>query len=274
MKFLLIFLTPFMTSPLWSMESSTENISLHQALQKEYVYLNSQKQALLRLKLSNEKTMEKKKKELSQEINQLENQLVQLTAQNDEQHEILMTLDQRKKELEKRGTSLQQTYAKAQTWVASMKAQLQFEIFNEKEFYPLEPSSLAISTFSPLVEQARELIRSSAETVTYPSAFLNEKNQLVEGTVTRFGRSAAIGQTQDQYYILAPNGEGLLKTLEQTSQPIGSSLALFVFDNLLKEAQLKRRAGLTEKMADLSPIVFLALILLLVAGLFAALIKV
>ncbi len=271
MKFLILIIAFQFTHLLSAL---AEDQSLHQALQKEYVYLNSQKQALIKLKENSKKSLTSKKTSLTQEINQLENQLVSLSGNNDQLHENLLVLDQRKKELQKRGTTLDQTYTRAQKLIASMEASHRFEIFNEKDFFASTPEKLSIQSFEPLFERTQNLIKSSTQSETYPASFLDENNRLVSGNVTRFGQSAAIGQTQDKHYILAPNGEGLLKTLNQTTQPSGQSLSLFIFDNLLKEAQLKQKAGLIEKLADFSPIIFLGLILMLVAGLFTALIKV
>ncbi len=248
-------------------------MDLNQAFQREYVYLASQKQALLTLQKQTEQTLRGQSRELKAQANSLQSQLVAASTKNDEQHEYLMSLEKRKKELEKKGSSLENSYKKSQTMIRDMEAGLKFEISKEKETITA-PDDLKISSFEEAFNKTNELISSSARTHSAPGSFLDKDDKLVEGVITRFGRSAAIGSIGDAHFVLAPNGSGLLKSLAASENPQGAFAHMFVFDNLSREAKIKHQAGITERLADFSPIIFLALILFLVAGLFTALIKV
>ena len=158
--------------------------------------------------------------------------------------------------------------------ISEMQAGLRFEVLKDKERSLTMPEDMKISSFEDMFSKANQLLAQSAQVQSYSGAFLDENDQLIEGEITRFGRSAAIGSVDDKHFVLAPNGQGLLKALEVTDSPSGAFAHLFVFDNLMKEAKMKHQAGFSEKLADFSPLLFLGLILLLVGGLFAALIKV
>lgn len=247
---------------------------LQQAFQREYVYLASQKQALLTLQKQTEGSMRAQARTLKSEATALQSQMVTLSSKNDEQHEYLMSLEKRKKELEKKGSSLENTYKKSQAMIRDMEAGLKFELAKEKESSVTAPEDLKISSFDEIFNRTNQLIAASSQTQSYTGSFLNGDDKLVEGEITRFGRSAAIGSQGDTHFVLAPNGSGLLKALAQSEDPKGAFAHLFVFDNLAKEAKIKHQSGFTEKLADFSPLLFLGMILVLVAGLFSALIKV
>lgn len=248
--------------------------SLQEAFQKEYIYLASQKQALLNLQKQTDSTLKLQTNELKSSATKTQNQVVAISSKNDEQHEYLMQIEKRKKELEKKGSSLENSYKKALSMIQSMESGLKFEISKDKETSVLVPEDLKISSFEDVFNKANSLIASTTQTQSFEGSFLNTEDKLVEGTITRFGRSAAIGSIGDAHFVLAPNGSGLLKALLTTESPKSAMAHLFVFDNLAKEAKIKHPAGFVEKIADFSPILFLSLILLLVGGLFAALIKV
>lgn len=247
---------------------------LNQAFQKEYVYLASQKQALLSIQKQTEQMLKAQSRELKGSATAIQAELVGVTSKNDEQHEYLLSLEKRKKELEKKGTSLENSYKKAQTMIAEMQAGLKFEIVKEKETGVAVPEELRVSTFEDIFNKTNSLIAAASKTETFDGSFLNGEDKLVEGSITRFGRSAAIGSVGGSHFVLAPNGSGLLKALAASENPRGAFAHLFIFDNLSKESKIKHTAGFTEKLADFSPLLFLGMILLLVAGLFSALIKV
>lgn len=280
MKFLLI--TLFLALPAMAESTSPEAApagvnapqDLTQAFQKEYVYLASQKQALLNIQKQTEQTLRSQARELKASATSIQNELVAISSKNDEQHEYLMSLEKRKKELEKKGSSLENSFKKAQSMIQEMQAGLKFEISKDKEKTVSVPEDLKVSTFEDAFKTTNQLIAATAQTESFEGSFLDTEDKLVEGTITRFGRSAAIGSVGESHYVLAPNGAGLLKALIAAENPRGAFAHLFVFDNLSKEAKIKHQSGLMEKLADLSPLFFLGMILLLVGGLFSALIKV
>lgn len=246
---------------------------LRKSFQREYVYLASQKEALQKQKGQMQASFQKRISEAKGQTHSLQKELVRLTAQNDDNHEILMNLEKRKKELQKRGSSIENTFKKAQKSVQDFEAGLHFEASTaSKDSVP--PAEIRFQDFDGFFGKTLASLEASSQVESFPGAFLDQNDKLVEGTLTRIGRSAAIGTVGDTHYVLGPNGEGLLKALELSKAPQEPSLNLYIFESLSKVAKLQRQGGFMEKMADLSPLFFLSLMLLLVGGLFTALIKV
>jgi hypothetical protein len=277
-KFIVILILSFQS--LASAQSSEENAptpsteeSLQKSFQREYVYMTSQKQALLKQKQQVEKNYQDRIANAKSRTQFLQKDLVQKSSLNDEQHEILLSLEKRKKDLQKKDSSLESTYKKAQISVSDFSSGLRFEPAAKKTDVVV-PADLKFEDFEKVVEKAVEVLEASTKVESFPGSFLDLEGELTEGTVTRVGRAAAIGSVKDNHYVLGPNGEGQLKALEATSAPTSSSLNLYVFESLHKAAKIQRQGGFIEKLADISPLLFLGLILLLVAGLFGALIKV
>lgn len=278
MKTILFCASLFLSLNSWSQEvaapvSATSEEALTKSFQREYVYINSQKQALQKQKTQMQKSFQSRIQETKAKTRSLQKELVAKSSANDDQHELLMSLEKRKKDLQKKGSSLENTFKKAQTSVASFEQGLRFEPTG-KPAEVLSPDDLKFEDFEKIVDQAADLLNASTQVEAFPGSFLDLNGQLTEGTITRVGRVAAIGSTKDAHFVLGPNGEGLLKALETTEAPTKSSLQLYIFESLNKAAKIQRQGGWTETLADLSPLLFLGLILLLVAGLFGALIKV
>ncbi|MBY0385585.1 hypothetical protein K2X05_10560 [bacterium] len=258
-------------TPTATTHSPEENLS--QSFQREYVYMSSQKAALQKQKTQLQSSFQERIGGAKAKTQSLQKEVVALSAKNDEQHELLMNLEKRKKELQKKGFSLENTYKKAKTSVRDFEQSMRFEA-TAKPAEIVAPEDLKFDDFEQIIEQAADLLTASTQVETFPGSFLDLNGQLTEGTITRVGRVAAIGTVKDSHFVLGPNGEGLLKALEATSAPTTSSLNVYIFESLNKAAKIQRVAGWTEKLADLSPLLFLGIILLLVAGLFGALIKV
>lgn len=251
--------------------SAEENLT--QSFQREYVYMSSQKAALQKQKSQLQKSFQERIGGAKAKTLSLQKDVVALSSQNDEQHELLTSLEKRKKELQKKGFSLENTYKKAKTSVRDFEQSMRFEAA-AKPAEIVAPEDLKFDDFEQIIDQAANLLAGSTQIETFPGSFLDLNGQLTEGTITRVGRVAAIGTVKESHFVLGPDGEGLLKALEATTAPTSSSLNVYIFESLNKAAKIQRVAGWTEKLADLSPLLFLGIILLLVAGLFGALIKV
>lgn len=243
---------------------------LDQSFQQEYVYLTSQKEALTRQKAQMETSFTERVRKAKNQVNEMQRQLTQLTAQNDERHEELMLLEKQKKELQKRGTSLESTYKKASESLADFKKQLRFESTKEKDKAAvIIPDKLSVSDLSPFFKEADELLQSAAGAETFTGYYLDEKDELKQGEVTRLGRVAAFLNQDGNRILLGPSGTGSLKTLEPAS-----GQQAFVFDNLAEAARIQKSATFVERLADAGPIIFLGLMLMMVAGLFVVLVRI
>lgn len=246
---------------------------LQKSFQREYVYLTSQKETLTRQKNQLSQNFSQKIAAAKSATQVLQKDMVRLAAANDENHEYMMNLERRKKDLQKRGSSLESTYKKMDKILGEYEAGLHFSL-PEGKIELVLPENIEFADFDKPIDKTFELLTASSQIESFPGTFLGLDGKLLEGSITRVGRSAAIGTVGDTNYALGPNGEGLLKALEVSEAPKGGSFSLYVFESLHKIAKVKKTAGFTEKLADLSPILFLAMMLLLVAGLFTALIKV
>jgi hypothetical protein len=246
---------------------------LRKSFQREYVYLVSQKEALKKQKAHMEQSFNQRVSSAKAQTNALQKELVRLSSENDENHEYLANLERRKKDLQKRGSSMESTYKKANKSLAEFDAGLHFEGAPAKVDVNA-PEEMKFEDFDPIIARTSELLASSAKVESFPASFVDMNDKLVEGTVTRIGRSAAIGTIKNEHFVLGPNGEGLLKALEVSEAPNKPSLNLYVFESIHKMAKIKKMGGVVEKLADLSPILFLGMMLMMVFGLFLALVRV
>jgi hypothetical protein len=253
--------------------TETAEDTLNKSFQREYVYMTSQKQALQKQKATMLQNFQERIGTAKAKTQALQKELVAQTSRNDEDHELLLSLDKRKKELQKKGSSLENTFKKANSSVKEFERGLRFE--QQTKGTDIEsPEDLKFEDFDKVINQAADLLTSATQVEAFPGSFLDLSGNLTEGTITRVGRVAAIGSTKEAHFVLGPDGEGLLKALEATESPTRASLNLYIFESLNKAAKIQREAGFSEKLADWSPLLFLGLILVLVAGLFGALIKV
>ncbi len=244
--------------------------SLEQSFQQEYVYLTSQKESLNRQKTQMEAAFAERVRKAKAQVGEMQIQLTRLTAANDERHEELMLLEKQKKELQKRGSSLETTFKKATDALADFKRQLRFEGTKEKEKTAAAlPENLALADLAPLFHEAESLLRSSARAETFTGYYLDEKEELQQGEVTRLGRVAAFLNQNGEKILLGPSGTGSLKTLEPAR-----GHQTFLFENLAETARIQKAATFVERLADAGPIIFLSLMLLMVAGLFAVLVRI
>ena len=241
---------------------------LNKAFQSEYVYLASQKEALMRQKAQMEQSYVKRTAEAKARVLKLQKDVSRMTAQNDEKHEALLELERMKKELSRRGTSLESTFKKASKSIAEAEKGLRFESSKDKvEITP--PLEMKMSSLSPIFKKADDLLRASSRSETYDGFYLDAQDKLSQGKVTRLGRVAAFVNDQKGDLMLGPNGTGSLKALD-----LASGASVFVFDNMNEAARLQRPATVIERIADMGPLLFLGLMLLMVAGLFFVLIKI
>lgn len=255
-------------------KNTDENIkSLKDAFQNEYVYLTSQKAVLLKQKEQLNKKLSLDISTIKSEIRKMQKNLVWLSAENDEKQEYLSNLESKKRNLQKRYSSLENLYKKSNKTLKELSARLNFKSL-DMQTEAVAPNDVNIDDFADIITEAQNLLQSSFQAQTFSAAFFND-DQLVNGTITRLGLSVAIGKVNGEHYALGPDGSGMLKTLELTDDMTAKSgMNLFVFEGLNKVAKVKKNAGVLEFLADLSPILFLGMLLLMVLGLFMAMMRV
>jgi len=247
------------------------DLDLDRAFQVEYAHLVSQKEALLRQRARMEKTFAEKTAEKRRAVERMQAEVTQLSVANDERFEVLMALERRKKELDRRGVSLEATFKRATRAVAEQDRALRFDAGREKTD-PVPPQNLNLEQVIGLLERANQNLRASSISDQVNLAYFDQKGELREGSVTRFGRVAAVVQDANGRTLLGPSGAGgPLKALEKVSN---RSHQVFVFDNLNEAAHVLKKATWLENLADLGPLMFLLLMMALVSGLFFILAKI
>jgi uncharacterized membrane protein YccC len=241
---------------------------LDKAFQREYVYLSSQREALVRQRRQMDSSFNERISRLKHEVQQLQREVARLAAENDEQHERLTNLEKQKRELARGGSSIESTFKKASQTLAETEKALHFEVNREKVDPPL-PEKPSLAALEPVFDRALSLLEDSGRMGSFEGTYMDENDRLAQGTITRLGRVAAFVDRQEGRYILGPNGAGGLKVLERAD-----GAHVFFFDNLNEAARITKPATWLESLADFGPLLFLALMLVIVAGLFLALVKV
>ncbi|MGE4131144.1 MAG: hypothetical protein AB7F86_05865 [Bdellovibrionales bacterium] len=258
----IVLLSLFLTGPMAF--SSTD---LDAAYQREYLYLTSQRQAQKRQYEKMVADYSARTSRLRAEVANLQRKLTTMAAAHDELHENLMTLEKKKKELARRGLSIESTVKRAMVSTEELQKALRFEPNKEKQ-QPTLSKEVTVADLNPLIDRTLDLLKSSSDRSSYEGTFLSSDDQLKAGKIQRVGRVAAFIQDQDRKVLLGPNGQGQLKELETET-----GRGQYFFDNMMEAAHVERAATFLERLADLGPLFFLALMLLLVAGLFMALLR-
>lgn len=241
---------------------------LQDAFQREYVYLTSQKEALNRQRGQMDKTFSEKTARAKAQVQELQRKLTQLTAANDERHEQLVGLEKQKKELQKRGTSLESTFKKATQALYDFNQGLKFETAKDRPEVTV-PENMATPDLAPLFDGAVSSLNSASRRETFQGYYLDGNGDLKAGQVTRLGRVAAFVENQDGRFLLGPSGAGALKVLEPAAKN-----SVFVFENLNEAARVQKPATWLESLADLGPILFLGVMLMMVMALFLVLVRI
>lgn len=242
-----------------------------QALQREYSYLISQKESLVVQKKSlNQKNIQKIS-ELKSQISQFQKKISTLKTKNDETFEILTSLEKKKNENLRQGLSLESSYKKIIKINNDFMTAMEFE--KPENTTTTLPNKLNLVSFEIPFGKSLELLKTSSEVQEYQGEFLDKNDNLVSGKIIRYGMNGAIGFYDSKYYSLGPNGEGLLKILQQVDEPT-SYAKVHIFETINKASVIKFNKGFVEKLSDMSPLLFLGFILFIVLGLFGSLIKI
>lgn len=240
---------------------------LDHALQTEYSYLVSQREALKQQKKLMVENFDRQIERLKKEVAGLQKQVVQDAANNDDKFEALALAEKRYRALERREASLGATYKRAVKTLKESETNLAFDTLKEKVEGDV-PENLSLAKLFPAYLKARELLTSMAQKESFSGYYLDEQNQMRPGELTRLGRVAAFLKDQDQVRMLGPNGEGALKVL-----PVTGEGKIYLFDSLTEASRLQIPGSWVEKMADFGPVMFLLMMLAVVAGLFFVLVK-
>lgn len=268
MSFILSVLTVALTFNLSAQAEENTITTLDQAFQREYVYLTSQREALRRQKETIDKNMSARVTRLKAEVERLQTEWTRLSVSNEELQDNLNNLEKKRREITKNNGSVQSIYRKASKTLNAVEKAMRFEVTDNDDL-DLSPESKNLENLTDIFRRSAELLNASSQRDEFHGAYLDQQSQLASAKITRLGRVAAFIDKADQRHLLAPNGQGILKVLETTNKT-----SAYFFENLREASVLKKPATWVERLADFGPLIFLSMMLLLVAGLFAVMVKI
>lgn len=240
--------------------------SLDEAYQREYMYLTSQRMALKRQSVKSRENFRRRIQRLRAQVEKLQTQVTQLSVQNDHMQEDWMELEKMRKQAKGRHSSLVNVLETAQARLKEVEGELALSPLEKSQMTNMEPA--VVEDFASVVKRSLDLLRRSSESQTIDGVYLSESQELERAPIRRTGRVAAFVEGQESRLILGPDGQGNLKVLERTT-----GAANYFFDDWSNSARIEKAATWLESLADLGPLLFLAVMLFLVAGLFVALVR-
>lgn len=247
--------------------AQAESVDLEKSFQTEYSYLISQREALLRQKKLTEKKFEERIGLAKNQLERAQRELAKISVKNEDEAEALAGLDRKRRDLNRGETTFEATYRKSVKILNEVERSLRFQERQEKEDI-LVPAGPVVESLSPIFSRSKKLLEDLASSERFSGYYLDEKNTLRKGEVTRLGQVAVFLGGQHEMTMLGPIGNGTLKALNRSAN------SFFLFDNLYEAAQLKLPGTWVERLADLGPALFLLMMLGVVAGLFFVLVKI
>jgi len=247
---------------------------LLKAYQREYAFLAAQNESLKAQARKVADQQRKKLQEAQTAIRQLEARVVASQSESDQLFEEVQLLERRRKDEIARESTIQNLWKRMKKSIAENRLALEFSSDAVVEEPPHD--SVKIADLVTLSQEALAVLRQSGSPAQITNAYLNENDELVEGKVLRVGRVAAFSLNDDGYGLLGPGRDGHLKRIEKIQTPsVDASLVpLYAFESLKEKVKLKKPAGWVEKLADISPILFLGILFMMVGWLFAKLARI
>ena len=233
---------------------NSSNMDLDAAYKREYIFLSSQKKALIEqnelLSQNYQKAIRKAKKDLAK----MQKQVVNLHTSNEAAEARLFQLEQSKENAEENKALLTHTIKQA---VHELKTK---GLIKDNTVFDSKDESMAINQqdLNLLFDRMLEHLKKGSERTLEPLApFFLANGELVKGDVHHIGRIASLGHYQGKYYMLAPAGQGQLKVWKEapqakalfkgeTSSPL---MPLFIYENLSQPVERSQKQSLAEFIA-------------------------
>ncbi|MBX7232372.1 MAG: hypothetical protein K1X29_09835 [Bdellovibrionales bacterium] len=243
--------------------------SLPQLIQNEWSDLNYQKESLLKQKAQMEKTFTQRISQLKHLVEKMQQEVSQQSAENDVQFERLQKIEKRIKSLGQQESFTQNLYTKMNSFLQQKENELHFNWEKSNETV-LSSDSISLANLDSLFTKALLLLKSSAQEEEFTGYFLDEKDHLQKGSLVRQGTvTAFLKDSNESLKPLKPYGKGPLKLIQKSQNN-----QWYLIGNLNEAARISYASSWIEKLADLGPILFLAIVLGFITALFAMLIKI
>jgi hypothetical protein len=238
------------------------------AFQRELNYLSSQRDAMTRMRSQMEQTLATRINNGKDRVTKMSRELASLSADNDSKHEKVVEIEKQRRELEHREFSLQSVFKRATTAINEAEKARRFEAAQDSRPVVVH-SKIDLADLAGIFSRANDVLYSMSRIESFEGTYLSPEGVLVQGKITGVGRVAAFAEDDGQKWVLAPNGEGQLQAIDGFE-----GFSTYVFRSLSEPARIEHRGTWLESTASLAPGVFLALMLLVVGGLFGLMAKI
>lgn len=265
-----------------SISPAFANEELQQAYQKEYAFLVAQRESIQRQTQQMEETSAKNLRLMEAKLKEGERELAISQSTNEKNFEEIQTLERRRREELGRDAVLASLWKRADRQVKEATHSLNFSP-EKLEIDSLPPENLSLQDLGMLGKEALEVLKKSSMVEEFRGTYMNSNKKLVEGTIVRFGRVAAVALREGNATTLGPDGDGRLQEMESKDSAAvmaflkseaAGMVPLYLFQSMRERASIRKPGGPMEAVADLAPALFLALLFGMVGWLFFQLAKV
>jgi|GEM_PF-3700122 len=253
---------------------------IEKAFQREYAYLAAQREALARQRQKVESKTTADLATARRSVQELSAKLANLQAGNDSLFSEVQDAEKIKREERNREEQLQVVWRKARRTLEETRHSLRFESGKLEAPEFIAPDRLELSEIARLGGEAIALAEGGSKLVRFRGSFLDGDGRLSEGTMFRLGRVAVFAETSAGVKLLGPDGKGSLRVIEDDKtgaaqnfldkKQVGN-VPVYLFESLQDRLTVKKPSGVADRIADMIPLLFLGILFLMVAFLFAQL---
>lgn len=260
--------------------ASTPEQEIEKAFQREYSYLAAQREALTRQRQKIEGKTTADLANARKSVQELSVKLASMQAGNDSLFSDVQDAEKIKREERNLGEQLQVIWRKARRTLEETRHSLRFESGKPEIGELIPPEQLQLSELARIGDEALTLAEGSSKLVRFRGSYLDKEGRLSESTLFRLGRVAVFADSPRGVMLLGPDGKGSLRVIEEDQKGAArslldnkqvSSVPVYLFESLQDRLTIKKPAGVTDRIADLIPLLFLGILFLMVGFLFAQL---
>lgn len=236
MKFLLLVFL-FTSTTFAAQGKPKQDLSLLQTYQKEMTFLLAQKRSLKKQAANINRDYSRKLKAADKKIGELEDSLVQRTADNEK---MINQLSDAEKSLE------QSEMNKSLVETTITQSKMTLGIDNKI----LENIKSNEGKLSIIFHKGMNFLKDGSQSSTGPGEYYLNDGTKVKGEVTKFGHVARFGSHGEKTYMLIPVGANNFKVFEdeaQTTVDLNSSIIpTFLFESTEKAIEMKKEQTFLE----------------------------
>lgn len=232
------------------------DVTLNDAYRREKLFLEAQKESLLKLKGGLKNSLVERKARAQKEIDAKQQELSALMLKNQELHEEFKALEKMTKENSQMSGQLEKNAVKISETFGALYSKLGLT-------QPKSDIQEPVKKFESILDEAFVLITHVSAPKWRSQAFLDENDHLVQGEVLFNGLFSAYGKLNGKTYSLVPYNNEFLKVAEAFG---GKEIQMFTPN--FERSGFKAAKSWKETTADAVPGIVMAMIMICVLGLF------